>query len=59
MLYSMVVIKGSRNIQKTRLYAFLIKESGCIKPWLIMDSLPDFSLIHANRMDVCVSITIQ
>ena len=51
-LYSTAVKNGSRNIQNTTLYAFRIKESGCINSCLIRASLFDFSFSHANRMDV-------
>jgi hypothetical protein len=55
----MAVKKGSKNIQKAALYAFRIKESGCIDSCLMKASLLDFSLSHANRMDVWNSMTIQ
>ena len=57
--YSTVVRNGSRNIQNAALYAFRIKENGCMNSCLIKASLLDFSFSHANRMDVWNSMTIQ
>ena len=51
-LNSIAVKKGIKNIQKTVLYAFLIRDSGCVKVCGTAAYFSEISRSHANRMEV-------